>query len=462
MQIKDFSKDDPLIKEIDLKKTVLLVGAGISLDNPTCLPSGKVLTDYYLEISVGKESAKRLRNIWSNINNTIRENSQFEFPLMRLEFIIGHINKVDKELRRPPLITGINQFAEADFNKNHQSIARIIKGGGTVITPNFDNCIEKAIGGSFEVNDAIGFPVMFQNKFQIYYFHGIAADIEGLKDNLGATIDKIKEGLAKKFEYLLTEWLKNGYTLIMVGYSASDFFDIIPFFESIPNNSFSGTAIFFQHDRLISSNDLHRVKKCLSPFVDQIVLNGNGETSQFLEALSLEKADEIYKQVEKDWWKVKFNEIIDSYNEEEKACFNGSNVIRICDQIGLNIDLIVENSRELVNNCVKMEAERSDLEKYFESLPDKEESIIPALRRLHTKQYLEELKADNFAYYENYRSLNDRVQAVYDRWYSPLEKANSISFTDFCERIQNGAKTVSTYNSALVYAANIHTKRFIQ
>ena len=87
---------------LKIDKTIFLVGAGISLSAPTGLPSGQALTDYYLDISIGKDNAEKLRNLWSEINSIIasdhRFGNQFDFPMLRLEFIIGNINKSIRSL----------------------------------------------------------------------------------------------------------------------------------------------------------------------------------------------------------------------------------------------------------------------------------------------------------------------------------------------------------------------------
>ncbi|MCI7302827.1 MAG: hypothetical protein SOR93_02515 [Clostridiales Family XIII bacterium] len=453
MKIVDFNEDSIEYKKINMNETVFLIGAGVSMDTPTCLPSGKELTNYYLDLSIGRKPADNLREIWSEINDIIHDNSKFEFPLMRLEFIIGQINKVDKEFNRVSLINGINQFSKAKANNNHKLIAKIVEKGGTVITPNFDNCIEKEIGGNFTVNDHIGVPVMTKDSFDIYYFHGIAEDLNNLKDSLGATIDKIKEGLPKQFKHLLINWFEKGYSIIMLGYSASDFFDVIPFFESFPNNYFKGTAIFFQHGTSMSDHDLYRIKKCLSPFQTQIIMKGN--TLELLEQLVAEKIARDNEEIERDWWKLKFDEIINTYSNEELTIVRTTNAIRLSDQVDISLEKIIENKEKRINTCIEMLLKRKDLFVFFSQLPDKETSIIPAIQRLHSSKYLKFLEHNYPEYLQNYNKLNKIIKQIYKNWNSPRECAKKQPFNSLCKKIENEPCAVQTYNSKTIYSVLI-------
>ena len=99
------SNKSELKQVIDINRTIVFVGAGISINEPTGLPSGKALTNYYLDLAIGKNAADRLRHIWTDISSIINKHED-DFQL-RLEFIISQINKVDKEFNRTPLIGGL-------------------------------------------------------------------------------------------------------------------------------------------------------------------------------------------------------------------------------------------------------------------------------------------------------------------------------------------------------------------
>lgn len=68
---------------------------------------------------------------------------------------------------------------------------------------------------------------------------------------MGATISEIKKGLRKEFGNQLKEWFKQGYSIVSVGFSCSDYFDMTPFFESLAEDTYAGTAIFFQHGNVV-------------------------------------------------------------------------------------------------------------------------------------------------------------------------------------------------------------------
>lgn len=48
---KEYSGRNDL-SSLDVHKLIILVGAGVSIAPPTKLPSGKALTEYYLELSL--------------------------------------------------------------------------------------------------------------------------------------------------------------------------------------------------------------------------------------------------------------------------------------------------------------------------------------------------------------------------------------------------------------------------
>ena len=131
------------LNSIDANKLILLVGAGVSIEPPAGLPSGRELTEYYLESCIGSELANEIMRTWEKLNKVINSANGFEISLIRLEFIVGCINDIDIEFSYLPLIAGFQQFANAEPNINHFNIGEIKRKGCEIITPNFDCGIEK-------------------------------------------------------------------------------------------------------------------------------------------------------------------------------------------------------------------------------------------------------------------------------------------------------------------------------
>lgn len=107
---------------------VFLCGAGVSLDSPTSLP-----TVYRFVESI-------LTNCGLEENKITKVLNQFGYKSYRFESLIDEIRKnCDKEL----IIA--NVFKSDSFNEIHYFLANMIEKGASVITTNFDNCIENAL-----------------------------------------------------------------------------------------------------------------------------------------------------------------------------------------------------------------------------------------------------------------------------------------------------------------------------
>lgn len=110
---KEYSGRNDL-SSLDVHKLIILVGAGVSIAPPTKLPSGKALTEYYLESCIGKELTNEILQRWKKLNDIIYKSNGFQNSLIRLEFIIGCINEIDIEFRYVPFIAGFQQFVNVN------------------------------------------------------------------------------------------------------------------------------------------------------------------------------------------------------------------------------------------------------------------------------------------------------------------------------------------------------------
>ena len=296
---KIFMEEYP-VNQIDPSKLIILAGAGISCQEPTCLPLGKELTEAYLDLCLDKATRKWLMHRWAEISEAAYSMTGAECPFMRLESVIGLVDDVDKEFGYTRMLNGFMAFDETIPNSCHYSIRFLMEQGAEVITPNFDRGIERAfakpITMDMSLSGEMGFPVESVAGHQVYHYHGIGSQPE----NLGTTLASIKKGFSSAFQNLLQGWLEQGYSLLCVGFSCSDYFDCVPFFESLPHNRYSGNAIFFQHylfennaESVVAPSLEERLEKFFYAFSERKILYG--KTDEFLNKLVKSR-----KQVEND------------------------------------------------------------------------------------------------------------------------------------------------------------------
>lgn len=215
---KDLKK---LIKE-NPNNILFLCGAGISLDAPTSLPTvNKFICDILKESGIPSEIIDKVYK-------------QFDKTNYRFESLIDEIRKMcDVDLMLTQL------FDSASFNKIHHFLSLMLKNGASIITTNFDNCIENAC--ALENPD-------FCNRFVyngedlkdeekplssvLVKIHGSQPTEEERADELVVTIKALAktEKAFKSFpnwrNYLLN--LIANKTIVVIGYSCSDDFDVVP------------------------------------------------------------------------------------------------------------------------------------------------------------------------------------------------------------------------------------------
>lgn len=220
--------------EIDLEKIItydetltFLVGAGISMEPPSCLVSARDIMDTIVHYGVTKDA----------IDDILSLNLRYE-----------HIIEIFRDHYDPDLKI-MEYFEEAnEFNVIHRFLAKMIREGQYVMTTNFDYLIETAVG----LNDPNLKIIITQTDFEeysdieqiknkgilpVYKIHGCIKNPktgEDTRNSIVTTIDsfgKHKEGeifFVESFKKKLFEEICNGRTLIVMGYSGGDDFDIVP------------------------------------------------------------------------------------------------------------------------------------------------------------------------------------------------------------------------------------------
>jgi hypothetical protein len=245
-----------LIAAYPAERRVFWVGAGVSYPGPSALPLGIPLTDFALQQCCGDAIRQRLRQVWDEANKIVAQPGN-DKPLgiaPRLESVLGDIDDVGKQSRdcEFDFLRGFESFLEAPYNENHLCLARLYASRATVITTNFDICIETACGRLPIVGDVLEAGREFGVHFyggkpagaRIWHIHGTAESLQ----TLGATIRAVQEGLPEAFCGWLDGVLERGCLLVFLGYSASDSFDVNLYFSDKAAGAFpNSTGLFIQH-----------------------------------------------------------------------------------------------------------------------------------------------------------------------------------------------------------------------
>lgn len=214
------------------RNLTFLVGAGCSRDPPSCLPTGREMMNSIIQYTCSESEIEKIKNIKE----------------LRFESLVEIVrDRFDSQLKI------IDYYGECSTpNLQHYYFAEMAKKGHMVMTTNFDFLIEYALLNSNISQENI-IPVITEEDFNsysnpdqiikhgkipIYKIHGSTHNIvsgEETRDSLIATIQAFgsnKEGLnifsVEPFKSELFDNISNNRTLVIIGYSGSDDFDIIP------------------------------------------------------------------------------------------------------------------------------------------------------------------------------------------------------------------------------------------
>lgn len=326
-----------IITKHDIAKCVFWVGAGISYAAPTNLPLGWDLTKFALTETCGENAQQKIFSIWDQANKIAKTSSPFCNPLgsiPRLETILGEIDDVKNMLKSSgfDFLKGFSVFADAPFNMNHLLLANLMSKGATIITTNFDTAIEGAYHSlnnknhlSHQIRHDIDV-LTDKNNFSgsIWHIHGLATNTA----LLGATVSKVKEGLPKSFQKYLDGMLLNETLIIFVGYSASDSFDVNPYFNNKPASTKS-KAIFIQHGAGSAPQNAHQLGRAFASFTVE-----NHNTEKFLQKISNHKKSLPHISFN---WEDAFKKAM---NVKNIAITSHFTMCKVANALGINIDRI--------------------------------------------------------------------------------------------------------------------------
>ena len=239
MKLTNFKINDLLNSD---KRFTFLAGAGCSVSAPSCLPAGYAMMEAIINYTC-KES---------EINDILE---LMKLGKLRFEALVDIIRgQLDKNL------TLIDYYSQCDKpNIQHFFLAEMIKQGNFVMTTNFDYLIENALNHSgVPLEDIV--PVITKEDFErftdsyeqqnkgkksVYKIHGSTENFitkRNTRDSLVATIQAFgsnKEGenvfQLESFKRPLFENITKERSLVVMGYSGSDDFDIVPTLKILKN-----------------------------------------------------------------------------------------------------------------------------------------------------------------------------------------------------------------------------------
>lgn len=208
-----------LVSGVAPSEMTFLVGAGVSYDAPASLPTVNRFLRDVLDACGARDDLIAL--VLARAATS---------PVPRFEGLVEEIAKL-----RDPTFRLTSIFDSPTFNEMHSALAVFLAAGSTVVTTNFDNCIEHAAGGALSSRvvftgrdadeDARG-PGLLKPHGSHPLSAGearsqLVASIAGISLTTGgfSQLPKWRSLLRASFD---------GRVLIVAGYSGSDDFDLTP------------------------------------------------------------------------------------------------------------------------------------------------------------------------------------------------------------------------------------------
>lgn len=468
--IKIYSLDEAVEKGLFINKNmekIFITGAGISNKEPSSLPLGAPLTDFYLRTAIGSQAADYVSGKWEEFSELIYQDTGRSFPFLRLEIIVDNVNKMERKMDIKGMIGGFDRFTECSSNYNHRLLYQLALKGNMILTANFDTAIENAYSEihRFQRGYELQCPILYNyDNVKIYHFHGIP----NINNNsyympeytLGTTVENIKSGFPKLLGAEMSNRMQQGWQTIFLGYSGSDFFDVTPFFENMPDIE-TGTAIWFVHNLKPIGEQMYRCEKILRNFKTAYIVYG--DTTLFLEILSGHSGhqeDELFLQKGKFNWKQTFQGIQSKYSSSQYELVLIENGLRILNQISLNYRKCYTNWEERLKYLLDYLLTENNLSVFYTE-PDLSSTIVADLNSTCENGRNSEPEKASF-FWREYIKMNDILAQKRRHIISPVAAANKTGFEQLLKIVNNGEIKPENYNSRTVYAINRHAKEYIR
>ncbi len=215
---------------LDPTRLTFLVGAGISIDPPTRLPSGLALTNQAFASlflpdvfdATGARTADGAQTTVAHLHQTMSIVDRDGNPApLRLEVLLGAAAQAGPG----PIAQLLHDVIDAPPNPNHEAIGALTALGARVLTTNFDTCIERSASA--------------QGRAVVHHLHQALEDPADVP-RLGAFFSTIERGFPDAMTALLDDVLQSTDQLVVAGYSGSDHFDVNRYFSEL---SFRGLRL---------------------------------------------------------------------------------------------------------------------------------------------------------------------------------------------------------------------------
>lgn len=286
-----------------MTKEVYFVGAGISLDAPTCVPTGyTIVANILKELSPSNYYFKKLLEL----SDSNRVNKRNPHDYIRFELLFEVIRSlIDPQLEVLKFIDNCE-----DPNINHFALAEKAINGSVIITTNFDCLIEEAILklGAKPISICYNTDFRWWETYlkkgytPVFKIHGSFRRYQGSSykrtpRTIKATLDKITSNVRSlslnydKHRFLTQIFDKK--KVIVAGYSGSDDFDIIPTFKQLHFER----LVWLEHD-INSIKDKNITKRFLAK-LKSIDATHLSQKEEFL--LHVQKRISIYKTCTKEY-----------------------------------------------------------------------------------------------------------------------------------------------------------------
>ncbi len=273
-----------------------LVGAGISMDPPSCIPSARMFVHELFKYYVPEGEIEAISSLES----------------LRYEFLVEKIqNLFDKELK---FLDYLSEVTEP--NAIHIFLVNMIMRYNYVITTNFDYLIEYALKKKLEMFPAFhdyhkkvmtiitkeDYQKNVSFQFPVIKIHGSKWDVlkgRMTKDSLITTISALGREREKGETFAIEPYKKplinqvmDRRDLVIMGYSGSDDFDISPMLKEFKNMN---RIIWIEHDQSFESGKEEIYKYKLIEDLSELKSLEISKTDNLLLELASNESIEVYK-----------------------------------------------------------------------------------------------------------------------------------------------------------------------
>ncbi|MGW2831720.1 hypothetical protein [Streptomyces sp. NPDC001286] len=239
-------------------RSVFLTGAGISMDAPSCLPSGPTLTERVCDAFLEPRLLAEIQELhaafgwWQppgcplDRKHCPARPARPAYP--RLETVLGAAVRGCAETPVKPMEV-LADVRDAVPNAGHDFFARHLAAGGRHITANFDGCIEQCYA---QLTGGLPARGLVQ-----HFHHSFVGNPDGF--GLGATLASIQGGLDPEHAQQMLRTLGERPLTVVAGYSGSDFFDVDTTVAAWPQGTLTGLRVVWIAHHTAPDHPWHEV-----------------------------------------------------------------------------------------------------------------------------------------------------------------------------------------------------------